>query len=52
MGIMKKKLSFGKNDKQKGVKAGKNLRNKSVRNLTLFLIRRECVYIERFELIR
>ena len=37
-------LSFGKNNKQKGLKVGKNLRNKSVRNLTVFLTRRECVY--------
>ena len=33
-----------KSYKQKGLKVGKNLRNKSVRNLTLFLTRRECVY--------
>ena len=37
-------LSFWKNNKQKGLKVGKNFRNKSVRNLTLFLTRRECVY--------
>ena len=36
--------SFGKNDKQKVSKVGKNLRNKRVRNSTPFLFRRECVY--------
>ena len=33
-----------KNSKQKGLKVGKNLRNNNVRNLALFLTRRECVY--------
>ena len=37
-------LSFGKNNKQKGSKNGKILRNQTVGDFTLFPITRECVY--------
>ena len=37
-------LTFGKTKKQNGSKIGKKLRNETVRNFTLFLIKRECVY--------
>ena len=37
-------LAFGKHNKQKGSKVGKNSRFERVRNLTPFLKRRECFY--------